>query len=270
MDPIYRVGNDVHVLPSSLPIPGIGTLVVNAYVILAREPVLVDTGLAMDGEEFEHALRSIVDPADIRWIWLTHDDADHTGNLERVMSLAPAARLLTHGLGALRMSTWWPVPLDRVSALQPGDRIDVGDRYLRGVRPPLFDNPMTTGLLDERTGAMYTVDTFGAILPSVPESCDDVSEADLVDGIAGWAAFDSPWTQLVDHDRFRAAANEVARLQPTTIFSSHLPSASGRMARRFVEVIASVPARPPFVPPDHAAFASIFAALGAAAPTSPA
>lgn len=125
-------------------------------------------------------------------------------------------------------------------------------------------------LLDERTGAMYTVDTFGAILPGVPESCDDVSEADLVDGIAGWGAFDSPWTQLVDHDRFRAAASEVARLQPTTIVSSHLPSASGCMAKQFVEVIASVPACPPFVPPDHAAFASIFAALGAAAPTPPA
>ncbi len=269
MDPVYRVGDDVYVLPSSLPIPGVGTLVVNAYLILGREPVLVDTGLAMDGEAFEHALCSILDPADIRWIWLTHDDADHTGNLERVMSLAPTARLLTHGLGALRMSTWWPIPLDRVTALRPGDRIDVGDRYLRGVRPPLFDNPMSTGLLDERTGAMYTVDAFGALLPSIPENCDEVPEADLIEGMAGWAAFDSPWTQLVDHDRFRAALREVARLQPTTIFSSHLPAASGRTVGRFVEVIASVPSAPPFVPPDRAAFTAIFAALGAAAPPQP-
>lgn len=56
MDPVYRVGRDVHVLPSSLPIPGVGTLVVNAYVILGREPVLVDTGLAIDGGRFRARL----------------------------------------------------------------------------------------------------------------------------------------------------------------------------------------------------------------------
>jgi Metallo-beta-lactamase superfamily len=261
MDPVYRTTDDVYVLPTTLPLPGVGELVVNAYLILAAQPVLVDTGLAIDAEEFEHALRSIIDPAEIRWIWLTHDDADHTGNLERIMSLAPAARLATHGLGALRMATWWPVPLDRVTALRPGDRIDVGDRHLRGLRPPLYDNPMSTGLLDDRTGALFTVDAFGAILPTVPQDCADVPEADLVGGMAGWAAFDSPWTHLVDHERFQVAVGEVARLRPTAVFGSHLPAASGRSIDQFVKVIGSVPAGAPFDPPDQAAFDAIAAGL---------
>lgn len=47
MDPVYRATSDVYVLPTTLPIPGAGALVVNAYLILAAQPVLVDTGLAV-------------------------------------------------------------------------------------------------------------------------------------------------------------------------------------------------------------------------------
>jgi flavorubredoxin len=39
-----------------------GFLPVNAFVIKAREPVLVDTGMGIDGEEFMKALESIIDP----------------------------------------------------------------------------------------------------------------------------------------------------------------------------------------------------------------
>lgn len=265
MDPVYRAASDIYVLPTSLPIPGAGTLVVNAYLILSDQPVLVDTGLAVEAEEFECALRSIIDPAKICWVWLTHDDADHVGNLVRVMSLAPAARLMTHGLAALRMATWWSVPLERVCALRSGDRIDVGDRHLRGLRPPVFDNPMSIGLLDEKTGALFTVDAFGAILPTVPQNCADVPERDLVAGMATWAAFDAPWTHLVDHERFRAAVGDLTRLRPAAILSSHLPAASGLSIDQFARVIESVPASEPFVPPDQEAFDAIVAGLGAAA-----
>lgn len=111
---------DIHVLSRNLVIPEVGELPVNAYLIRAAEPVLVDTGLACDGDDFEAALRTLTDPAGIRWIWLTHDDADHTGSLERMMALAPEARLLVHPLAALRMATWWSVPLHRVTVLRPG------------------------------------------------------------------------------------------------------------------------------------------------------
>ena len=30
------------------------------------------------------------------------------------MELAPNAKLVTHGFSALRMGTWWPVPMERV------------------------------------------------------------------------------------------------------------------------------------------------------------
>lgn len=39
MDAPYQAAPDVHVLPTSLPLPGVGVLTVNAYVLLAEAPV---------------------------------------------------------------------------------------------------------------------------------------------------------------------------------------------------------------------------------------
>ena len=61
--------------------------------------------------------------------------------------------LVTHAFNALRMASWWPVPFERVQAVGVGDRLSVGDRTLRAVPPPLFDNPMSIGLLDEANGS---------------------------------------------------------------------------------------------------------------------
>ena len=41
-----------------------------------------------------------VDPQKLKWVWLTHDDADHTGSIRRVMELAPNARLVTNAFSA--------------------------------------------------------------------------------------------------------------------------------------------------------------------------
>ena len=261
MDAPYQAAPDVHVLPTNLPLPGVGVLPVNAYLLLAEEPVLIDTGMGADGDEFIDALTSIIDPKALRWVWLTHDDADHTGNIERVFELAPNARLATHALSALRMSSWWPVPLERVHAVRAGDRLPVGDRTLRAVPPPLYDNPLSTGLLDEATGAFFSVDSFGAFLPEPTEDAAQVPRDALSSGMRAWATTDSPWTHLVDRQRFGQVLDGVRRLEPNRIFSSHLPAASGTSLERFLNVLESVPDAEPAVAPNHEEFSHMLAAM---------
>jgi flavorubredoxin len=110
MDKPYQAMPDIEVLPAHFPVPGAGFLPVNAFVIKAKEPVLVDTGTGVDSEEFMKALKSVIDPRDLKWVWLTHDDADHTGNIQKVLEAAPNARLAAYSLAVLRMSTAWSVP----------------------------------------------------------------------------------------------------------------------------------------------------------------
>ena len=80
-------------------------LPINAFLLMAEEPVLVDTGTG-DGQPTSSSTRvARSSPFDeIKWVWLTHDDADHTGSIQTVMELAPNAKLVTHGLCALRMA----------------------------------------------------------------------------------------------------------------------------------------------------------------------
>ncbi len=261
MDTPYQAAAGVHVLPSNLPIPGVGVLPINAYVIHAEQPVLVDTGLAMESEGFLDALASVIDPASIRWVWLTHDDADHTGNIARVFELAPHATLVTHGFAALRLSSVWPGALDRVRAIRVGDRLHVGDRTLRAVAPPLYDNPMTTGLLDEATGTLFSVDSFGALLSEATRDAGEVPADALAEGMLAWATADSPWAHILDRQRYGAVLEGIRRLEPTSILSSHLPAADGVPTERFLRILERVPDAEPAIAPSEAEFAHMLATI---------
>ena len=108
----------------------------------------------------------MIDPADVRWIWLTHPDRDHTGGILALLEAAPQARLVTTFAGFGIFGCQYAVPMDRVYLLNPGQDLDVGDRMLSCFRPALFDSPVTTGFLDRKTGALFSSDCFGAPLPT--------------------------------------------------------------------------------------------------------
>jgi glyoxylase-like metal-dependent hydrolase (beta-lactamase superfamily II) len=262
VDAPYQAASDVHVFPANLPLPGVGVLPVNAYLLMAEEPVLIDTGIGVDGDDFMAAVGSVVDLPSLKWVWLTHDDADHTGSVQRVMEAAPNATLVTHAFSALRMGTWWPVPMERVHAIRFGDEIHVGDRTLTAVAPPLFDSPLSTGVLDRSTGALFSVDAFGAILPEATQDAADVPPDALAGGMLGWATSDSPWVHIVDGDDFNQVLDRVRQIQPRRIYSSHLPAASGTQLEDFLKVLQSVPDAEPFVPPNAEQFAQMIEALG--------
>jgi flavorubredoxin len=59
--------------------PVSGSLPVNAFVLHAAQPVAIDTGLSLPDRDFVSTVRTVIDPADVRWMWLTHPDRDHTG-----------------------------------------------------------------------------------------------------------------------------------------------------------------------------------------------
>src|SRR3974377_1300587 len=85
----YHAAPDIDVLTSNVAIPGLGLVPVNAFVLKGSEPVLVDTGTVVDSEEFMTVLRSVIDPADLKWIWLTHTDFDHIGSLHQLLARKP-------------------------------------------------------------------------------------------------------------------------------------------------------------------------------------
>jgi flavorubredoxin len=259
----FTVTPGVDVITTTADIPTLGSIAINAFVLHGAEPVLVDTGTVAGSDDFMAALTSIIDPADLRWIWLTHTDFDHIGSLARLLETNADLRVLTSflGTGIMGLSST-PLPMDRVHLLNPSQSVTVGDRTLTAVKPPVFDNPITAGLVDDRTGILFSSDCFGALLPAVPEHADDLDAEVLTAGQIRWATIDSPWVHDVDRDAFARTLGELRALEPAMVCSSHLPPASGAMLEVFVDSLSAAPDAERFVGPDQAMLEAMLAGMG--------
>jgi flavorubredoxin len=256
----YAAAAGVDVVTSTANVGGFGNIAVNAFVIHAEEPVLVDTGAASESDEFMTSLRSVIDPADLRWIWLTHTDFDHIGSLHRLLEENERVRVITSFLGVGIMGlSGSPLPAERVYLVNPGQAVEVGDRVLTAVKPPAFDSPITQGLHDDRSGIFFSSDCFGALLDEVPQRAEDVSDEELRRGQIFWATVDSSWLHHVDRTAFAAELDRVRALQPTLVLSSHLPAAQGSSLERLLGALSAVPDAPVFVGPDQAALEQMLA-----------
>ena len=252
----------VDVITTTADIPALGSIAINAFVLHGTEPVLVDTGTVAGAPEFMTALESVIDPAELCWIWLTHTDFDHIGSLAALLEANPWLRVITSflGVGIMGLSST-PLPMDRVHLVNPGQSVTVGGRRLTAVKPPVYDNPITTGFVDDRSGILFSSDCFGALLPAVPQDAAGLDTDELQAGQVRWATIDSAWVHDVDRDAFGHALDRLRMIEPTMVCGSHLPPAPGAMLDLFIESLAMTPAADRFVGPDQAALEAMLAGM---------
>ncbi len=140
--------------------------------------------------------------------------------------------------------------------------LDVGDRTLTAFRPPLFDNPGTIGFYDDRSQACFNSDCFGAPLPTADlAGCSDVGDVrrdQLRFAQLLFASIDSPWVHTTEPAKYLATFEPLRRMDPSVIFSTHLPPAVGRV-QEFLDMLAAAPNTDPFVGPDQHALEEMLA-----------
>jgi hypothetical protein len=262
MTTAFTAAPGVDVITTTAQIPTLGALAVNAFVLHGSEPLLVDTGTVAETDEFMTTLESVIDPASLRWIWITHTDFDHIGSLNKLLATNPHLRVITSFLavGIMGLSST-PIPMDRVYLINPGQSLSLGDRRLTAVKPPVFDNPITAGFIDDRTGALFSSDCFGALLPSVPQNAGDLDLTELRSGQVRWTTIDSPWVHDVDRAAFTGSLDRIRALAPKKVYSSHLPPADGAMLDVLLESLSLAPDADRFEGPDQAAFEVMFASM---------
>ncbi|HZN73601.1 MAG TPA: MBL fold metallo-hydrolase [Micromonosporaceae bacterium] len=257
MEP-YRIADRTHVIPLTLPIPSRGLLYLNPLVILGREPVIVDTGPAMLRQEYLDAVFSVVEPEDVRWIFLSHDDRDHAGNVMLLLDLCRNARLVTNFQGATRLNKEYELPMERIIFVDNGEAFDAGDRRLVSLRPPLFDNPSTRGLLDVKTHLYYSVDAFAAVVPTYVQDLTDVPPDVYEDGFNWLNRANAPWYALTDPDRLQVEIDHIRRLEPAVIVSYHGPVAYNR-SEELCKMLAAMPRADPIQFPSYEELAKLLA-----------
>lgn len=220
-----EIAPDFFILPAAAPLPGAGVLAANAFLIRGREPMLIDTGFPFINSDFVAALGTIVDPADITRVFMTHADVDHLGAYEDIMALAPKARVMIGMLGQAKMALRGLPGLDRMDVVAPGDTFEIGGHRLTALRPPYYDAPETLGLYDATSDVLITTDAFGALLPGPYEDARDIPRETLEEGLNAWSALDAPWLEMTDPARLASVLASFKRLAPKHILSSHLAPA---------------------------------------------
>lgn len=233
----------------------------NTMVIRAAEPVVVDTGMAENRDQYLADVFSLVEPEDIRWVFISHDDVDHTGNLNALMDAAPNATLVIDWFMQERMGASLDVPPTRWRWLRDGDSLDVGDRTLRLVRPPIFDSPTTRGLFDPMTEVYWASDAFASPMLTPVRH---VAELDLVpwlEGIHTFAQYVSPWLELVDDARFQRTVDRIEALQPKVIAGCHTPTIDRGYVGDAIAATRFAPRATVAPQPDQAVLDAIQAAL---------
>lgn len=240
----YRIAPDTWVIPEIVPGPP-GTIVsLNSMVITAEEPVIVDTGNELSRDEWLDAAFSIVDPRDVRWVFLSHDDHDHSGNLTTVLDLCPDATLVTTQFTVERVSRAMQLPLHRMRWVNSRQPFDVGDRTLVAFRPPVFDSPVTRGLFDTKTGVYWAVDTFASPMPDHLTDIDDMPADDWAEMMLLFNRMISPWHALVDPAKFDRYVDEVSALGITTVAGGHTAAIRGERLDEAFRLLRTLPTLP--------------------------
>jgi flavorubredoxin len=233
----------------------------NSMVIRGKEPVIVDTGTPANRKQWLEDAFSLVEPRDVRWVFISHDDVDHTGNLDEVMTACPNATLVCNWAMVERHTNCFAFPLERCRWVMDGESFDVGDRTLRALRPPVYDSPTTRGLYDPKTKLYWAVDTFATPLPDPQMGIADLDPGfwrELMWVFAVGAV--SPWLTMLDHDKYGRYVDQTQTLDITTIAACHTPVIEGPYIEQAFARIRELPTIDAPMLPGHSILEQIIAA----------
>lgn len=237
------------------------TMYQSSMVIRGEQPILVDTGPAAARDHWLRAVFDLVDPLDVRWVFVSHNDTDHSGNVLSVLAACPQATLLTTSPAVARMSSSFDLPYQRMRWLGFGETVDAGDRTIEIFDVPVYDSPVTQGLFDRSTGAMWAVDAFACVVPTIdpPTFAADLPSAAWEGPLVGLGISANPWLEGVRPEWFSRRLKEVTGRGPSVVASAHGPALTGSLIDRATELYERLPGSAPPVVAGQEALDSLLA-----------
>jgi len=171
------------------------------YILDAERPALVDTGIGLRYEVVLDALGEVgIAPEDLAVIAPTHVHLDHAGGAGYLAAACPNAEVYVHEVGVDHLagpSRLWegtrsavesqieyyaepkPVPEERITALEDGDEIDLGDHRLEVHEAPghaphqaVYYDPVCDGAFTADAAGICTPATNGVRQTSPPPTFD--------------------------------------------------------------------------------------------------
>ena len=260
-----QIAPDTHVI-RHLAGEGVAPVAVhlNSLVITGKEPVIVDTGAALARPSWLEHVFEVVEPADVRWIYLSHDDLDHTGNLLEVLDRCPNATLVTNWFSVERMSAEVMLPMDRMRWVNDGESFVTADRELVAVTPPVYDSPTTRGLFDSSTGVYWAADALGSPVTHEVADIADLEPGFFSEAFIGQQLMISPWMQWVDPAKYETHLDRLRGLGISKVASCHGVTLHDKQVDLAFDLLGELPCRRPFEWPGQAELEEMHQAMAGA------
>jgi flavorubredoxin len=150
-DGVYRINTPVNIVP--------GGFSFNQYLIVDEQPLLFHTGPRKMFALVREAVESVMPVSDLRFIALSHFEADECGSLNEWLAVAPHSEPLCSRVAAMVSVNDFA---DRSArAMADGAELRLGTRSVKWLDAPHLPHGWETGfLMDTRTSTLFCGDLF--------------------------------------------------------------------------------------------------------------
>ncbi|MCC7049765.1 MAG: MBL fold metallo-hydrolase [Alphaproteobacteria bacterium] len=237
MTTIDAIADGIYRISTPLAIPG-GAFSFNQYLVVDEAPLLFHTGLRKLFAETRAAIERVMPVARLRYVGLSHFEADECGALNEFLAAAPQAQPLCGRIAAMVSVGDYADRAPR--ALADGEQLSLGKRRIRWCDTPHVPHGWECGFAFETTtrtllcGDLFT--QGGADNPAL-------TTADI---LGPSEAFRQPLDYFAHAPDTRATLHRLADLRPTTLACMHgsaWEGDGGALLRALADCVAATPAR---------------------------
>jgi len=232
---LYEIAAGIYRINTPVALPGGAAFNFNQYLIADDEPMLFHTGLKGLFPLVSEAIGNVLPVASLRYIGVSHFEADEAGALNEFLAVAPRAEAVCGQVGALVSLGDFAIRPPR--GLVDGEDLALGRHVLRWFDTPHVPHGWDCGLMhDTSTQTFFCGDLFtqgGAGEVAVTES-DILGPSEAFRGAMDYFAH-APQT--------RATLERLAALAPTTLACMHGSAWRGDGAKLLRELSSALTTR---------------------------
>ncbi|HSV88143.1 MAG TPA: FprA family A-type flavoprotein [Bacteroidales bacterium] len=132
----------------------------NSYFINSAKKTIIETSKEPFWDVYLEKIKKVTNPAEIEYIVLNHTEPDHSGNLGRLLEIAPNATVVASRIGVEYLKDQLGKPFRHLIA-KDGDTLNLGNKTLRFISAPNLHWPDSMYTYLEEEKLLFTCDSFG-------------------------------------------------------------------------------------------------------------
>ena len=191
----------------------------NAYLVRAKKTALVDTVKETHFDQLVRRIETLTPVKELDYLIVNHCELDHMGSVERLLAIAPRAKVFASAKGAEGLLLHFPGLSGReITVVKAGDTLDLGGTTLSFYPIAMVHWPDSMATLAVEPGVLMPNDAFGQHY-ATEALFDDEAPLELV--FRELQKYYASIVDLLNPIPVRKAVEAVKSLSPKIIAPSH-------------------------------------------------